>query len=128
MLNLYFGSLFSIITTILVLAMLIFIVHTFKTRSSVNKWGRLIILFIIVGTAISAFSALRDNYAAADALFSMTSLQSNLCSIAGGAIFLTGIISIFLRNQSLRKVCFFIISALFICQVLVIEMSRVVIL
>ncbi len=125
MLKLYFGDLFSVLTFIFVVFMLVFIVLTIKNRDSYQKWGRLMILFIVVGIAISGLSAMRDGYATANALFSMTSTQSNICSIAGGAIVLSGFVSIFLRNQKFRRGCFHIISALFVIQVLVIEASRI---
>lgn len=128
MLNLYFGNLFSVLTIVFVAAIILFIVLTLKNRNIVKKWGKLIWLFILVGTAISAFSAIRDSYAAPGALFAMDSIESTICSIAGGAIFLTGIISLFLRNQIYKKRCFYILSVLFTCMVLVIEVSRVIIL
>lgn len=124
MINLLFGSLFSILTTVFVAGMLVFIALAHRYRSRIQKWGWLIGLFILIGTAISAFSAMRDGYATTEAVFAMNSMQSSLCSIAGGAIFLTGLVSIFLKNQLHKQRCFYIISGLFIIQVLVIEISR----
>lgn len=121
-----FGSIFSLLTFVFVLGLVVLMVIAIQKRNHITKWGRLIGLFIMVGTAISAFAAMRDAYATPDALFSMTSMQSNICSIAGGAIFLTGLISIFLKRQPARRVCFFLIAALFSLQVLTIEVSRLV--
>jgi cytochrome bd-type quinol oxidase subunit 2 len=124
MLNLFFGNLFSTLTTVLVILLFVFIGISLKNRKRVKSWGRRVALLIAAGTAVSAFSAMRDLYATGEALFSMTSLQSNICSLAGGAIFLTGIVCIFLKKQKARKVCFLIVSALFTLQVAVIEASR----
>jgi hypothetical protein len=124
MIDLYFRNAVSVITIALVLGMLAFIVLSITNGSKIQKWGRLIALFIVVGVAISALSATRDGFAAQNALFGMTSMQTLVCSLAGGAIALTGIVSIFLRKQAARRVCFHIISTLFVTQVLVVEISR----
>lgn len=123
MLKLYFDGVFSILTILLVIGLMVLVIYAFKRNAKIQKWGRLIALFIIVGTAISALSATRDGYATSEALFAMDSWQSNVCSIAGGAIFLTGLISVFLKKQ--RRVCFYLVAALFVVQVAVVEGSRI---
>jgi hypothetical protein len=128
MIDLYLRDVVSIVTVALVLVMLTFIVLTVTQGTKMQKWGRLIALFIVVGIAVSALSATRDAYAAPGALFAMNSMQSLVCSVAGGAIVLTGLVSIFLKKQAARKVCFHIISGLFVVQVLVVEISRAVLL
>jgi hypothetical protein len=60
-----------------------------------------------------------------NALFTPASVQSIVCSLAGGLIFLTGLVSIFVRNQKFRKAGFCLISALFLIQVVTIEASRI---
>lgn len=126
MLELYFGNVISILTLLLVAGMLLFAALSIKNHVRISRWGRLIALFLLVGTAISALSATRDGYATPKALFAMDSIQSTVCSVAGGLLFLTGIISIFLKNQSYKRICFHILSGLFLVQVLVIEASRVI--
>ena len=122
---LYFGDLLSMMTTVTVLGMLALIVFTFAKGEKIKKWGRLILLFIIVGTAISGLAAMRDAYMTEQAIFSVSGIQSTLCSLAGGLIFLTGILALFVKKQTFRRLCFHFISVLFIAQVLVIEVSRI---
>jgi hypothetical protein len=86
MLRLYFGDIYSIAATVLILGLLAFILFSWKDRDEVTRWGRRLTIFILVGTFVSFCAAMRDNYASADALFAMNSLPSNLCSIAGGCI------------------------------------------
>ncbi len=124
MINLYFRDAVSVITICMVLAMLAFIVLSAVRGEKVTKWGRLIAMFMVVGVAISAVSATRDAYAMPNALFAMDSMQSLVCSIAGGAIAVTAIVSIFLKKQPAKRVCFHIMSALFVVQVLTVEISR----
>lgn len=120
MIELYFKDAISVITIVLVLA---FIVLLVKNGAKVHKWGRWIALFIVVGVAINALSATRDAFAMPGALLGMFSIQSMVCALAGGAIMLTGLVSIFLKKQPSKRVCFHI-STLFVVQVMVAEMSR----
>ncbi|MHC1696281.1 MAG: hypothetical protein AB9835_13645 [Eubacteriales bacterium] len=126
MLKLFFCDLFSVLTTVFILGMVVFIALASMQRNKIKKWGRLILIFIHVGTAISGLSAMRDAYMTEDALFSVNSMQSTVCSIIGGLIFLTGFLSIFIRNQKYKKAGFHLVSILFIIQVITIEATRVV--
>lgn len=125
MIELYFGNTVSMLTSALVLAMLALIVYALSRRGRIEKWGRLILLFVLAGTAVSALAATRDAYATPSALFAMESAQSFVCSAAGGAIYLAALVSIFLKKHGIRKYCFYAISLLFIAQVAVIEASRI---
>ena len=125
MFNLYFGNLFSILTTALVVIMLVFITISFSTRKRILHWGWRILLFILIGTAISGLSAMRDAYMSETALFAPESMQSLVCSVAGCLIFLIGFVVIFVRKQEFRKTCYFIIAVLFIIQVITVEISRI---
>lgn len=125
MFGLYFGDVISLVNTVLVAAMLVFIITAAINRGKITRWGRLIALFIVAGTAISALSATRDAFMMPGALFAASGMQATVCSIAGGMIFLTGIISIFFKKQNFKRVCFFTGSALFAVQVIVIESSRI---
>ncbi len=126
MFHLFFGDTISVLTTVAVLGTLALIAISFKNSREIKSWGRLILILIIVGTAISGLAAMRDAYMTAQAAFSVSSLQSTICSLAGGLIFLTGLLALFIRNQSFRRFSFHLISIIFLAQVLVIEVSRIV--
>ena len=125
MIYLFFGDLFSVLTTLFVFGMLAFIILSMLHRHRIEEWGRRILAFIMVGTAVSAFSAMRDGFMAESAVFSASGIQAIVCSILGGLIFLTGIIALFIRNQGFRKFGFQMISVLFLIQVITIEASRI---
>jgi uncharacterized membrane protein len=127
MFQLFFGDPISLTTTLAVLAVLGIIALSFMKNRQITKWGRLILVVILIGTAISGLSATRDAYMTSEAMFAVESLQSTLCSIAGGLIFLIGLSAIFVKRQSYRKFGFFFISLLFILQVITIEASRILI-
>src|SRR5512133_3603440 len=116
MLELYFGNAFAAVTTALVILMIAFVLFMSRKGTNFKSWGKAIGLFILMGLAVSFASAMRDGYAGPDAVFSMTGMQSNICSIAGGLVLLIGLVSIFVRRQETRRAFFFSISALFIIQ------------
>lgn len=126
MFTLFFGDFYAAATTVTVAALLIFIVCSLYRFNTVKRWGRRIAILTLAGTGVSFLSAMRDRYAEQGALFAMDSMQSNLCSLAGGAIFLTAVISIFLKDQKKKRFCFTLISILFAFMVALIEASRII--
>jgi len=122
MIEFFFNDIFATMTTVLVVALLA-TSYKLHTMQNFRRWGLAILVFILFGTFVSMTAAMRDAYATESAMFAMTSLQSNLCSIAGMLIFLSGVFAIFLRRQ--RKNIFTIIRVLFLFQVIVIEGSRI---
>lgn len=128
------GNIISTLSTLLVVVTLVYIGWTVVKQKDITHWGRRIALLAILGLVVCCFVATRDSYhlsvqASFDStvtagLFALDSLQSNLCCIAGGIIALTGISSIFVKNQHYRRAVFFILSAAFVLKVLIIEISR----
>jgi hypothetical protein len=125
MFALYFGNPAAAATTILLLLILFIVLAAARKRASIQKWGRLTALIVLIGTAVSALSATRDGYAVAGALFPMNGAQSLICMVAGFAIFLTGIICLFIRKQGFRRAGFFIEAFLMAAQVVTVEGSRI---
>jgi len=123
--ELYFGSLFAVLTTGLVAAMILFIVLAVKNRERITKWGRLIGLFVVLGTVVSAFSATRDNFGFEGALFAMDSSFALVFSVIGGAIYLTAFASVFMKNQNYKRRCFYVMAALFLANVAAVEACRI---
>lgn len=125
--ELYFKDLFSIVTLGLVLGMTVLMMFIILNRKKITKWGRLTALFIISGIAVSAVSAMRDQFAAPQAVFALTSFQATICSVAGGLIILIGLVSIFFKNQNIKKSMLMTLFALFLIQVFTVEISRPII-
>jgi hypothetical protein len=132
--NLYFGDIVSTITTVLVLSIIIYIVTIIAKHKKIELWGRQIALLVIWGLVVCILVAVRDKYylsvqASMDSkitpgLFTIESVQSNLCCIAGPVIAFCTFSSIFIRKQNYRKIMFFVMSATIIFKILVIELAR----
>lgn len=124
MIQLYFKDAVTTITTVLVLGLILLAGGLILKRQKVQKWGKFILIFIVLGTAVSGLSAARDLYMMDGALFTVSSFQSTVCSILGGLIFLSGLIALFFKNQKVKRCIFYLISGFFTVQVLTIEISR----
>ena len=132
--SLYFGNVVSVIATCLIVSTLLYVIMTVRNHKEIEKWSRKIAVLAILGLFICIFVATRDNYhlsvqASLDSsvsagLFTVESIQSVLCCLGGAAIAICLLISVFVKNQKCRKVVFFILSAVIVFKMLVIEISR----
>lgn len=125
MLALFFANPISVVTTAVLVAILAFAITAYFKRASVQKWGRLLLVLILIGTAASATSAVRDSYAAEGALFAMDAAQSLVCMALGILIYLTGFVCLFWRRQNVRRAGFFLAAGMMAAQIAVVEGSRI---
>lgn len=94
--KLYFGSFSSIISTLLIIGILIYIGTTIKKQSGIKTRGKKVVLLVLWGLLIYIFAAARDEYdhsvqAAMNSkvlpgLFTVNSIQSILYSLGGTVI------------------------------------------
>lgn len=132
MVNLFFGDLWSILSSITLLIILIFTTLSIISNRKIELWGRRTLVLTIIGLALCCFAVMRDDYVTAlqggEGFFALDSLQVNL-SYAGGAInLIAGISSVFVKNQKYRRIMFFVLSASIIFKILIIEISRIALL
>lgn len=136
MYQLYFESPLKIGTLFLTLGLGAFIIVSLVQRQSVERWGWRILVLAALGLWLCCLAATRDGYhltvqnaidgSVAAGLFGLKSLQSTLCCICGGVIFLGGLSAIFVHNQTYRFGMFTVLSIAFMTKVLTIEVSRII--
>lgn len=134
--KLYFGSALKVQTLVLMLALAAFIAVSLARRGSVEHWGRRILILAALGLVVCTLAATRDGYhlsvqnaidgSVAAGLFTVKSVQSIVCCVCGGVIFLGGLSAVFVHNQTYRYWVFVALSAAFAVKVLTIEASRVI--
>ena len=105
----------------------------YLSRATIQKWGMIILFFILIHGALWYFANVRDLYSnsiinATDGsvemgLFSVSSIQSIVFWVASVIIWLLGIISIF--KPQYRQNIFYIIVVISIIQIAFIESSRI---
>ncbi|HIE4742440.1 hypothetical protein KLL39_05220 [Clostridioides difficile] len=133
MVKLYFGNSVAIISTLLLGLNIGYMLWGYLSRTTIQKWGMIILLFILLHGALWYFANVRDLYSnsiiyATDGsvemgLFSVSSIQSIVFWVASVVIWGLGIISIF--KPEYRQNIFFIIVVMSIAQIAFIEGSRI---
>lgn len=132
MYRLFFGNVWSILSTAFILVLLAFIIRTITKHNGIERWGRRILFLIFTGLLLCIFVVMRDDYALAlqggAGLFPLESMQINLAYIAAGVIGISSLSTVFVHNQKYRKTVFFIVSAAILFKVGLIEISRIMML
>lgn len=133
MLKLYFGNSITIISTLLLGANIAYMLWGYLSRLTIQKWGMIILLFILLHGALWYFANVRDLYSnsiifATDGsvemgLFSVSSIQSIVFWVASIIVWLLGIVSIF--KPGYRQHIFYIIAIVSLVQIAFIEGSRI---
>lgn len=134
--KLYLGSPVRVQSLLLMLALAGFIIASLVRRETVERWGWRILVLAAAGLVLCTLAAARDGYhlsvqnaidgSVAAGLFNVKSVQSVICCICGGVIFLAGLSALFVPHQTYRFWVFAVLSAAFTVKVLTIEVSRVI--
>lgn len=133
MLKLYFGNSVTIISTLLLGINIGYMLWGYLSRATIQKWGKIILLFILLHGAFWYFANVRDLYSnsiiyATDGsvemgLFSVSSIQSIVFWVASVIIWVLGVVSIF--KPQYRQNIFYVIAIVSIVQIAFIEGSRI---
>lgn len=126
MLKLYFGSVFSAISTLLAIAFTVFFVLVTARRESISHWGLLTLVMFFLGLIMSMMSGMKDGMGSPASVIPMKHwLMTALC-VLGGLAFLSGLLALIIRNQAFWQVSFYLLSAIIILKVLLTEVYRIV--
>ena len=114
MIKLYFGSVPSILSTILFIVFVVFFIKTMKKPEDGKKWKKAAIITVLMGTAMSAFSGIKDSISDSMAVSfeQMNPPLAILCALGGMAV-LSGVLAAFCKNEKINKIIFFIFVLLF---------------
>lgn len=133
MLKLYFGNSITIISTLLLGVNIGYMLWGYFSRATIQKWGIIILLFILLHGVLWYFANVRDLYSnsiiyatdgsAEMGLFSVGSIQSIVFWAASLIIWLLGIAAVF--KPEYRQNIFYIIAIVGMVQIAFIESSRI---
>ena len=126
MLKLYFGSVPGILSTILFLVFVVFFIITIKKPEDGKKWKKAAIITVLIGTAMSAFSGIKDSISDSMAVSfeQMNPPLAILCALGGMAV-LSGVLAAFCKNEKINKIIFFILSFIIISKTIIVEALRI---
>ena len=133
MIKLFFGNSVAITSTILLSSNVVFMLWGFLNRSTIQKWGLMVLSLIILNGILWYFSNIRDLYynsivfatdgSVADGLFSVASVQSIIYWVTSCIIWIAGIVAIF--KPQYRYNIFLIIIITATIQISFIEGARI---
>lgn len=134
--KLYFGSTVSTVTTLMIILMYAGIGYSVYNRANIQFWGRRTLVLAIYGLVICCFAAARDGFdktvqnaidgSCARGIFSLISVPIVAAYIGAAAIVLSGIATLFSKNQQFREICFYIMSGGVTLKVMAIELARII--
>jgi O-antigen ligase len=125
MLKLYFGNVNSIISTLLIVVFGLIFWQVIERRSTITKWGLLVLVLFFLGLAMSIMSGMKDGMGTATSLIPDKTLMMNVLCILGGLAMLAGIIALFIRRQAFWQISFYALSAIIIVKTLLTEGYRI---
>ena len=126
MFNLYFGNMPSILSTILFLVFVVFFIKTLKKPDGDRKWKKAAIITVLMGTAMSALSGLKDSSADPMAIsFEQMNLPLAILCAMGGVALLMGIVAVFCKKENVNKGLFYALSFIILAKTIVVEALRI---
>ncbi len=126
MLKLYFGSVFSTISTLLAVTFTVFFVLVTARRVCINHWGLLTLAMFLLGLLMSMMSGMKDGMGSPASIIPNKHWVMTALCVLGGLAFLSGLLALIIRNQSFWQVSFYLLSAIIILKVLLTEAYRIV--
>ncbi len=125
MLKLYFGSINSSISTLLIVAFGILFWQVLQRRENIQKWGVLVLVLFFMGLFMSMMSGMKDGMGTPASLIPDKSVVMLVLCILGGLAMLVGIITLFIRRQAFWQISFYILSFIIIAKTVVTEGYRI---
>ena len=126
MIKLYFGNVPSFLSTILFLVFVVFFIKTMKKTDGEKKWKKAAIITVLMGTAMSALSGIKDSVADTMAVSfeQMNPPLAILCAL-GGIALLIGVVAAFCKKEKINKGLFYTLSFIIIAKTIIVEALRI---
>ena len=133
--NLFFRDGITAITTLLLIGLIAYMIFLVKRRKQISAWGRRTLLLFGWGLLVCITAATRDSFhlsvqhvidgSTAPGLFSLVSIPSIVGMIGATVIVLSGLLSLFLRKQEIRRTLCFTMTSGIVLKIAVIETARI---
>ena len=126
MIKLFFGNVPSFLSTILFLVFVVFFIKTMKKTDGEKKWKKAAIITVLMGTAMSALSGIKDSVADTMAVSfeQMNPPLVILCAL-GGIALLIGVVAAFCKKEKINKGLFYALSMIIIVKTIIVEVLRI---
>ncbi|MBO4910169.1 MAG: hypothetical protein J5476_12905 [Lachnospiraceae bacterium] len=126
MIKLYFGNVPNILSTILFLIFVVFFIRTMKKMDGEKKWKKAAIITVLMGTAMSALSGIKDSLSATMAVsFEEMNLPLAILCALGGIALLMGVVAVICKKDKINKGIFYALSMIIIVKTIIVEVLRI---
>lgn len=130
--KLYFGNIVTIVTTLLIFALIGFVGYSVYYHESINYWGRRSVFLLVYGLVICCFAVARDGLdqtiqytidgSCAPGIFSLISVPT-IAGCIGAAIIIIAAIA---KSQQIREVWFYVMSGAIVFKIVTVELMRMI--
>lgn len=136
MTKLYFADTTTIATTIMILALVVFIGYTIVNRGSVQHWGMRGLLLLAFGLVVCCFAAARDGLdktiqssidgSCAAGLFPLVSIPTVVGCIGALVIIASAFAMLIASSQQAKELCFWFMASGVAVKIMIVEIARVI--
>jgi hypothetical protein len=126
MLELYFGNVPSILSTIVFFVFVWYFIKTIRKPEENRKWKKASIITVLTGTLMSALSGIKDTVAEKTAVsFEQMNIPLAILCGLGLIAVISGVTAGFCKKEKVNKVIFFILNIIIFAKTAVVEILRI---
>ena len=132
--KLYFGSIITTVTTLMLFALLGFISWSVLNHTSIQYWGRRSVLLLVFGLVVCCFAAARDGLdktiqhaidgSCAPGLFPLISVPTIVGCVGALMIIIAAIATPIAKTQTMREAWFYVMSGGAVLKIVTMEIAR----
>lgn len=133
--KLYFGGAVTTATTLMLLALLGFIVWTVRDHAAITHWGRRSAVLLVAGLVVCCFAAARDGLdktiqcaidgSCAPGLFPLVSAPVLIGCVGAALIVLAAVATPIAKTQHMREIWFYLMSGGVVLKIATMELARI---
>ena len=134
--KLYFGSIITTVTTLMLFALLGFISWSVLNHTSIQYWGRRSVLLLVFGLVVCCFAAARDGLdktiqhaidgSCAPGLFPLISVPTIVGCVGALMIIIAAIATPIAKTQHAREIWFYVMSSGVVLKIMTMEIARII--
>ena len=134
--KLYFGNIVTIVTTLLIFALIGFVGYSVYYHESINYWGRRSVFLLVYGLVVCCFAVARDGLdqtiqytidgSCAPGIFSLVSVPTIAGCIGAAIIIIAAIATPLAKSQQMREVWFYVMSGAIVFKIVTVELMRMI--
>ena len=132
--KLYFGNAVTSATTLMILALLGFIVYSVFSRANIEYWGCRSVIVLVFGLVVCCFAAARDGLdktiqhaidgSCAPGLFPLVSVPAIVGCVGALLIIIAAIATPIAKTQRMREAWFYVMSSGAVLKIVTMEIAR----